>query len=80
MVFRFIVSTRCLELTIICIRVMVAVFLKMEGIWSAPKVYIIECKTRREAESYVERYAPEYEDSFVMTNSKFEQCYGRIKK
>ena len=76
MVFRFIVSTRCLELTIICIRVMVAVFLRMEGIWSAPKVYIIECKTRQEAEDYVERYAPEYEDSFVMTNSEFKECYG----
>ena len=55
---------------------MVAVFLRMEGIWSAPKVYIIECKTRREAEDYVERYAPEYEDSFVMTNSEFKECYG----
>ena len=76
MVFRFIVSTRCLESTIICIRVMVAVFLRMEGIWSAPKVYIIECKTRQEAEGYLERYAPEYEDSFVMTNSEFKECYG----
>lgn len=78
MVFRFIVSTRCLELTIICIRVMVAVFLRMEGIWGAPKVYIIECKTRQEAESYVEHYAPEYEDSFVMTNREFNEYYGQI--
>lgn len=55
---------------------MIAVFLRMEGIWSAPKVYIIECKTRKEAEGYVERYASEYEDSFVMTNSEFKEYYG----